>query len=133
MRIWICLAAVSGFVAVAMGAIGAHGLGEGAIAGAGDWIEIGARYQLAHAVALLAIGLLAGRGAVGSRWLRLAGWGFVLGTVLFSGGLYLMALPGWRGPGLAVPLGGLSFLAGWAGLFVYGLCVRPGAEAERAI
>ena len=105
-------AAVLGFLAVALGAFGAHGLEGRLSAEAEGWWETATLYGLAHAVAALALS-----GAARQGYAR-AGWAFVFGAVLFSGSLYAMALisPSGGGPrllGMATPLGGLGFLAGW--------------------
>ena len=76
--------------------------------------ETGARYQMYHALALLGVGLAAGRWPGGA--VTAAGWLFVAGTVLFAGSLYLLALTGTRWLGAVTPLGGVAFLAGWAAL-----------------
>jgi uncharacterized membrane protein YgdD (TMEM256/DUF423 family) len=113
------LSACSGFVAVALGAFGAHGL-KGRLAPLPDgvqrldWWHTGATYQMTHALALAAAAFLAQQGAPGAA--RVAGGGFVLGMALFSGSLYAMALTGARGLGAITPLGGLGFLVGWAAL-----------------
>lgn len=75
--------------------------------------ETAARYQMYHALALLFVAWLA-EGAPGSSAVRVAGWAFVAGTVLFSGSLSLMALTGMNWLGAITPLGGVAFLAGWA-------------------
>jgi uncharacterized membrane protein YgdD (TMEM256/DUF423 family) len=119
MSSWIALAALSGFLSVAIGAFGAHGL-EGRLSPqATDWLATGLRYQMLHVAGLLAVGLLAGRTAAAS--LTVAGAAFVIGTLLFSGLLYVMALGGQRWLGMVVPLGGVSFLVGWAALGWYAL------------
>lgn len=73
--------------------------------------ETGARYQMYHAIALLAVAWVA------SRWpgsfSTASGWLFVAGTVLFSGSLYAMALTGVRVLGAITPIGGVCFIAGW--------------------
>lgn len=100
-------AAVTGFAAVALGAFGAHGL---SLQGdALDWWNKATLYGLTHATAALAISI-----SVQAGLLRRAGWAFVLGAVIFSGCLYAMALGAPRWLGAVVPLGGVSFLAGWA-------------------
>ena len=126
MRVWICAAAVNGFIAVAVASVAAHGLGEVASAERLEWVDTGVRYQLVHALALLAVALLGDRGGGRPRALGLAGWAFLLGTVLFPGGLYVMAFSGWRDVGAIVPFGGTAFLIGWAALFVFGLRLRGG-------
>jgi uncharacterized membrane protein YgdD (TMEM256/DUF423 family) len=122
MRLWLCVGAANGFIAVAIGAFAAHGLDGQAWQGARQWVETGAQYQMAHALALLAVAVLSGRAeGAARRWLAVAGWCFLAGLVLFSGGLFLMALAGVAGLGAVVPVGGLAFLAGWAALFTAGL------------
>ena len=83
---------------------------------------------MAHGLALIGVALLVGRAPVPPppppRSLTLAGWGFLAGTVLFSGALYVMGLTGMRALGAAVPAGGILLLGGWAALFVYGWGLR---------
>ena len=110
------LGAVSGFVAVAAGAFGAHTLRARLDADALAVFETAARYQMTHALALLFVGWVARRRPRSA--LRVAGWLFVAGTVLFSGSLYGLALSGVRGLGAVTPLGGLAFLAGWVALAI---------------
>lgn len=126
MRLWVCAAAVNGFLAVALGAHAAHSLRGRVDPEIVSWVEVGSDYGMAHGLALLGVALLVGRAAQASRLLRLAGWGFLGGTVLFSGALYVMGMTGWRTLGLLVPVGGILLLAGWAALFVYGWKQRPG-------
>lgn len=110
------VAAGLGALAVALGAFGAHGL-EGAVAP--DRLETwrtGAQYHLAHALAaVVAFGLAAARSAPAARW---AGRLFLAGVGLFSGSLYALALLDLPVMGAVAPLGGLSFMAGWATLAV---------------
>ncbi len=77
MRLWICAAAVNGFLALVLGAYAAHSLGGGAEAELVGWLEVGSDTGLAHALALLGVGLLAGRTAQPRLTLRLAGWAFL--------------------------------------------------------
>ena len=128
MRLWICAAAVNGFLAVALGAHAAHGLRGRAEAEIVGWVEVGADYGLAHALALLGVALLAGRAPAPPRSLRFAGWGFLAGSVLFSGALYVMAMTGLRALGAVVPFGGVLLLGGWAALFVHGWGLRGRSE-----
>ncbi|MBM3984577.1 MAG: DUF423 domain-containing protein [Planctomycetes bacterium] len=105
--------ALLGAAGVAAGAFGAHGLRERLSAEALDWWETGARYQLVHALALLAVGLLARqRGAPLPLATHLLAWG----TVVFSGTLYVLALGGPRWLGAVTPLGGAALIAGWLAL-----------------
>ena len=112
------LGAVSAGLAVAAGAFGAHALRLRLPPDLLAVFETGARYQMYHALALLAVAWAA------SRWptpvMQAAGWCFVAGTVLFSGSLYLLSLTGVRWLGAVTPLGGLLFLAGWL-LMAYGI------------
>lgn len=111
-RRFFALGAVFGFLAVALGAFGAHGLRGRLTPNDMAVYETGVRFQMYHALALLAVAWAATRWPVGS--LRLAGWLFVAGIVLFSGSLYALVLTGHRALGAVTPLGGLSFLAAWA-------------------
>ena len=106
--------AVLGLLGVAFGAFGAHGLADPA---AKAWMQTGATYQLAHVLAaLVAAGL--------TRPATSAAAAFLIGTVLFSGSLYAMALGAPRWMGAITPLGGLAFLAGWA-LLALAACRQP--------
>lgn len=105
---------MSGFVAVALGAFAAHGLRGRLSADMLAIVETGARYQMYHALALLGVAWVA------SRWpgplVGAAGWLFVIGTVLFSGSLYLLGATGQRWLGAVTPVGGAAFLLGWLAL-----------------
>ena len=113
-RAFALAGSLSGFIAVAAGAFGAHALRARLEPGMLLTFESGARYQMYHALALFAVAWAA------ARWpgtsVRLAGWLFIGGTVLFSGSLYLLALTGARWLGAITPLGGLLFLGGWIAL-----------------
>lgn len=111
-RVLIGAGALSAFAGVGLGAFGAHALKRRLDADMQAVFETGVRYQLVHALALLAAGAAAGRLAPGP--LSAAGWLFVLGTLVFSGSLYALALGGRRRLGAVTPLGGLALLAGWA-------------------
>ncbi len=120
---FMMLGAVNGFLSVALGAFGAHGL-RGRIS---DHLltvfHTGVQYQMYHALALLFIGMWAAK----NPQLRYPGWsgGLLLaGIVLFSGSLYLLALTGTRSFGMITPLGGICFLSGWAVLAAGAL--KPG-------
>jgi uncharacterized membrane protein YgdD (TMEM256/DUF423 family) len=110
-RVFLGLGAVSAFVAVAAGAFGAHALRDRLSAEYLAVFETAARYQMYHALALLAVALLLSLRPLGT--LQWAGWLFVMGTTLFSGSLYALALTGTRWLGAITPLGGIAFLAGW--------------------
>jgi len=110
-RVFLGLGAMSGFVAVAAGAFGAHALRDRLSAEYLAVFETAARYQMYHALALLAVALLLSLRPSGT--LQWAGWLFVVGTTLFCGSLYALALTGTRWLGAITPLGGIAFLAGW--------------------
>jgi len=113
-RLFITIGAVSGLLAVAAGAFGAHALRARLDASALQTFQTGVTYQMYHALALVGVGILLARFSVdGSAWLSATGWLFLAGTVLFSGSLYLLALSGTTWLGAITPLGGLAFLAGW--------------------
>jgi uncharacterized membrane protein YgdD (TMEM256/DUF423 family) len=115
-RTLLLLAGANGFIAVALGAFGAHGLKK-MLAGLPDgtlrleWWETAARYQMSHALALGLLAFLATK----VQWsgIALGGWLMLAGIVLFSGSLYTMTLTGVRALGAVTPLGGLGLLAGW--------------------
>ena len=111
-RLFFGLGALSAGLAVAAGAFGAHGLRARVSPEMLAVFETGARYQMYHALALLAVGWAASRWPAGGA--AIAGWLFLAGTLLFSGSLYLLALGGPRWLGAVTPVGGLCFLAGWA-------------------
>jgi uncharacterized membrane protein YgdD (TMEM256/DUF423 family) len=111
-RTFIFIAAVAGFLGVLLGAFGAHFLQDRLDPRMFNIFEVGVRYQMYHALALLFVGLLAGRQP--SRLVNGAGWLFVIGIILFSGSLYLLALTGARWMGAITPVGGVAFLCGWA-------------------
>lgn len=116
-RTYLLLAGVLGFLGVALGAFGAHGL-KRSLADKPDgeqraaWWQTGAQYHLVHA---LAVGLAAAT-APHLPGGTIAGWLFLGGIALFSGSLYAMTLTGVRKLGAITPIGGLLFLAGWAAL-----------------
>ena len=113
-RIFALLGAVFGFLGVAAGAFGAHALKSRLPAELLAVFETGARYQLIHAVALVALAGLSAQAAPGL--LKAAGWCFTAGIVVFSGSLYALALSGVRAWGAVTPIGGLMLLSGWAAL-----------------
>ena len=106
------LGALSAGLAVAAGAFAAHGLRARLPPDLLAVFETGARYQMYHALGLLAVAWATERWP--GRAAPVAGWLFVTGTALFSGSLYLLALGGPSMLGAVTPFGGLCFLAGWA-------------------
>ena len=122
MRIWIVIGAVSGFLSVALGAFAAHGLQARVGPAELAVFETGARYQMYHALGLMAVAWAANLRPSGS--VRLAGWLFVLGIVLFSGSLYLLALGGLGAFGIVTPFGGVAMMAGWGCLAYWAFTAR---------
>ena len=111
-RIFIRLGSVAAFVAVLLGAFGAHLL-RGRLTGLRlEDYQIGVQYQMVHALGLILIGLCAERMG-DSKNVRTAGWLLCTGIVCFSGSLYAFALTGMRVFGALAPIGGLSFMVGW--------------------
>jgi uncharacterized membrane protein YgdD (TMEM256/DUF423 family) len=106
-RLWMTLAAISGFVSVAAGAFAAHGLTDRA----SEVMRTGATYEFMHAMACFACAILM---QLGARRARFAPAFFLGGTLLFSGSLYALALGAPRWTGIITPFGGLAFLIGWA-------------------
>jgi uncharacterized membrane protein YgdD (TMEM256/DUF423 family) len=110
-RLFFALGCVSGFLAVGLGAFAAHALKARLSPELLATFEVGVRYQMYHALALLAVGWAA------TRWpgvaVNTSGWLFVAGTVIFSGSLYALSLTGARWLGAITPIGGAAFLAGW--------------------
>jgi uncharacterized membrane protein YgdD (TMEM256/DUF423 family) len=113
-RTFLALGAISAAISVAAGAFGAHALRARLSPELLAIFETGARYEMYHAIGIALAAFAAGRapGAAAS-W---AGWLFVLGTVLFSGSLYALALSGVRALGAVTPFGGVAFIAGWIAL-----------------
>jgi len=111
---WALVGALNGLIAVAAGAFGAHALKSRLDAAELATFEVGARYQMYHALALLAVSFVAANRP--STAASVAGVCFTLGIVLFSGSLYGLSLCGWRWLGPITPLGGILFLIGWAAL-----------------
>ncbi|MEO1334516.1 MAG: DUF423 domain-containing protein [Myxococcota bacterium] len=111
-KVFVVAGAISGLIGVAAGAFGAHGLKAHLTEDLLAVFETGARYQMYHALALVLVGLAAQIKPHGA--FQTAGWLWIVGTVLFSGSLYALALSGVRILGAITPLGGLAFIGGWA-------------------
>ena len=115
---WLQVGAVWGFLAVAMGAFGAHGLKDRLTElGQAATFQTAAHYQMYCALALLAVGslILSGRSGTAAA---VAGWALLIGSLIFSGSLYLLAVTGLKWLGAITPLGGVAMLVGWAALAV---------------
>lgn len=116
MKTFVMIGALAGVVGVALGAFGAHGLRARLSPEMLAVFETGVRYQMYHALAMIALGALAP--TLSARLPTIAGWAFLVGILLFSGSLYVLALTGIRSLGAITPLGGVAFLVGWACLAI---------------
>lgn len=110
MNKWVSISAVLGALSVIMGAFGAHGLEGRVEEKAIEWVRTGAHYQLTHALALLGWAIWRQQSGQSSE---LPGWGFLLGTVIFSGTLYAMTFGAPRWFGAITPIGGSLLIASW--------------------
>ncbi len=111
-KTFFLIGSLSGAIAVTLGAFGSHGLRRRLTAESMATFEIGVRYQMYHALAMIAASI------AGAQWNTsslpgAAGWLFLIGSVLFSGSLYLLALMQKRWLSAVTPFGGLAFSAGW--------------------
>ena len=121
-KIFIIIGAVLAGLAVVLGAFGAHGLKKVVTPENVAIYQTGVQYQMYHAFALLIAGILYER--LQSNLVNYAGAFFIIGIVLFSGSLYLLASlkamnkVGLSGVGLITPIGGLMFIIGWILLLI---------------
>jgi uncharacterized membrane protein YgdD (TMEM256/DUF423 family) len=125
---WIRVGAIWGFLAVAIGAFGAHGLKD-RFKSLGDQFgplaterpegifQTATHYHAYCALAILAVGLLAATGRSGTA-LQVAGWSLLVGSLIFSGSLYVLAATGIKWLGAITPIGGLFMLVGWVALAI---------------
>lgn len=118
MQLFLAIAALLGGLSVAGGAFASHALQAQLTERAIAVFNTGIRYQMYHALALLAVAILLGNAKQASPWLTATGWLFVAGIVLFSGSLYLISLAGLKAFGPVTPVGGGAFIAGWVCLAI---------------
>ncbi len=118
--LFIAIAACSGFLAVALGAFGAHALKTRLPADLLAVWQTAVQNQFWHTLALFGVGILLSQNllpqGLQSRWLTLSGWLFAAGIVIFSGSLYLLCMTGTRWLGAITPIGGSLWLLAWASL-----------------
>jgi uncharacterized membrane protein YgdD (TMEM256/DUF423 family) len=112
MRLFFILGSVLAGLGVGLGAFAAHGLRNTLSAADLATFEVGVRYQMYHALALLAVAGAIARWGPGTA--VAAGWFFTAGILIFSGSLYVLVLTGPRWLGAVTPIGGVAFLVGWA-------------------
>jgi uncharacterized membrane protein YgdD (TMEM256/DUF423 family) len=108
LRFFGIIGSLSLFLSVALGAFGAHALRDQLSDRMREVFETAVRYQLIHSITILIAGILVDRGV----FFQYAGWLYIVGIILFSGSLYLLAVTNIRTLGMITPLGGLAFLAG---------------------
>lgn len=123
-RLFLMLGAILGGLAVASGAFASHALSTRLTERAIEIFETAARYQMYHALALLAVGLWLSRVEEGRSLLTTAGVAYLIGILLFSGSLYALSLTGIKGLGAITPLGGAAFLVGWGCLAIAALSFK---------
>ncbi|MEH7106210.1 MULTISPECIES: DUF423 domain-containing protein [Bacillaceae] len=112
MKTFIVMGAINAFLAVALGAFGAHGLKDKLDAHYLEIWKTGVTYQMFHATGLLVIGILLGKAAT-SALFSWSGWLMLIGIILFSGSLYVLSLTKIGPLGAITPIGGVCFLAAW--------------------
>jgi uncharacterized membrane protein YgdD (TMEM256/DUF423 family) len=108
----IAIAAINGFLSVALGAFAAHGLRARLAPDMLAIFQTGVQYQMYHALAMFGVGLLCMQ-VNDSALLRASAWAFLAGIVVFSGSLYILSLSGIRWLGAITPIGGVGFIVGW--------------------
>ncbi|MBR9793085.1 MAG: DUF423 domain-containing protein [Gammaproteobacteria bacterium] len=116
MRLYVMIGALLALLGVMLGAFGAHGLKNILDTSALATFEVGVRYQMYHALAILLVGGLAAQASM--IWRKRAALLFVIGSVLFSGSIYLLVLTGQKWLGPVTPLGGLCLMLGWVALVI---------------
>ncbi len=109
-RLWMILAGLNGFIAVAAGAFGFHGLADRLTDAQMTAFMLGSQFQLVHAVALIGIAWMVSRQAPLANW---AGAAFMAGIILFTGSVYILWLTHSMIVTLATPVGGASYMLGW--------------------
>lgn len=122
-RIFLAIASALGGISVILGAFASHALKDRLSERALAIWSTGTKYQMYHALALIAIALLIDR-FPNSRLLMVAGYAFISGVVIFSGSLYALSLSGIKWLGAITPLGGVAFIIGWACLAVAALGIE---------
>jgi uncharacterized membrane protein YgdD (TMEM256/DUF423 family) len=113
----LSIAAVSGLLAVALGAFGAHGLKAIISPEMLEVYKTGVQYQFYHTFALLIVGILMNFSQ--SKALTWSAYLFITGIILFSGSLYLLAISGVKALGMITPFGGITWIAAWLLMIVH--------------
>lgn len=129
MRMYLLIGALLALLGVMLGAFGAHGLKNILSVTALETFEVGVRYQIYHSLAIMLLGGLMVQAS--TLWCKRAAVFFIIGCVLFSGSIYLLALTGQKWLGPITPLGGLCFMLGWASV-IMGLIRGPEQQSGAA-
>ncbi len=111
-KFWLISGAAFALLSVALGAFGAHALKNVLDAYSKAIYETAVQYQMFHALALLAVGIL--QHVYKQLDFSRSGYAFFIGILIFSGSLYILAVSGVRWLGAITPLGGVAFILGWA-------------------
>ncbi len=119
-KLFIFLGSVNAFLAVALGAFGAHGLKSKLTTEMLEIYDTAFKYHIIHAIGMILIGIIA-HWIAHANLLNWSGWLLFIGILIFSGSLYILSITGMRWLGAVTPIGGLSFLAGWLLLAVFAL------------
>ncbi len=128
-KLFLLFAALFGLLAVIIGAFGAHVLEKNLSAQLLQRLHTGVEYQFYHTAALLSVGILSSlHRNYASKLLKLSGFSFILGILLFCGSLYAYALTGETKFGMVTPFGGVGFILGWLFLLGYTLAKKKQSE-----
>lgn len=121
MKFFIQAGAILGLIGVALGAFGAHALKNMLEAtGRSATFETAVKYQFYHALALVLVGVLIQLSGNNPTMVKLLGWSgnsLLIGTLIFSGSLYVLCFTGITWLGAITPIGGVAMIVGWALLF----------------
>lgn len=112
LKIFMILGSLNAFLAVALGAFGAHGLKDKLSSSMMATFQTGVQYHMIHALGLILIAILSDKFG-GNALITWSGWMMVVGIVFFSGSLYALSNTGIKVLGAIAPIGGLAFLIGW--------------------
>src|SRR5690554_145038 len=124
-NLFLFLGSANAFLAVALGAFGAHMLKGKLSEKMLSAFETGVHYHLVHAIALIVIAFLIKNASISSTLPTWSGWLIMSGIVLFSGSLYALSLSGISKLGIITPIGGVAFLAGWLIVAIYAISSKP--------
>ncbi|MGO4889098.1 DUF423 domain-containing protein [Anaerobacillus sp. MEB173] len=112
LKLFIMIGSINAFLAVALGAFGAHGLQPRLSERMFEIYQTGVQYHMIHALGIILVGILADK-FVDSTAIVWAGWALFIGIILFSGSLYVLSVTGITKLGAITPIGGVAFLIGW--------------------